>query len=102
MAKKFYVGNLPYRLTDEELKEVFAVCGEVISAYVIRDKFNHRSKGFGFVEMADGVENVIETLNGKDMDGRAITVSEARERTERPAPAPSQSYDNNDNYSNNQ
>lgn len=100
MAKKFYIGNLPYRLTDEELKEIFTPCGEVISAYIIRDKFDHRSKGFGFVEMADGVENVIETLNGKEIDGRAITVSEARERTE--SSAPRQSFENNDNYSNNQ
>lgn len=80
MAKKLFVGNLPYTATGDELKNHFSAAGEVASATVITDKFSGRSKGFGFVEMADdaAATKAIEMFNGKDMDGRALTVNEAR------------------------
>lgn len=80
MGKKLYFGNLSYDTTDEKLKEACAQFGTVESASVIVDKFSGRSKGFGFVEMAndDEAQKVIENLNGKDMDGRQIKVNEAR------------------------
>lgn len=86
MAKKLFVGNLPYSTTDADLKNMFAAAGTVESAVVIMDKMTGRSKGFGFVEMSSDEEatNAINSLNGKDMDGRAITVNEARPMTERP------------------
>ena len=80
MAKKLYVGSLPYKTTDSELSELFSQAGTVTSASVISDKFSGRSKGFGFVEMASDEEaaKAIEMLNGHEMDGRAIVVNEAR------------------------
>lgn len=80
MSKKLYVGNLPYSVTDEQLQELVAPFGEVVSAKVISDKFSGQSKGFGFVEMAndDEAEKAIEALNGKDMGGRGLKVNEAR------------------------
>jgi len=86
MAKKLFVGNLPYTATDAELKDMFAAAGTVESATVIMDKMTGRSKGFGFVEMSNDEEaaRAIESLNGKDMGGRAMTVNEARPMTERP------------------
>jgi len=80
MGKKLYFGNLSYDTTDEKLKEACASFGTVESASVIVDKFSGRSKGFGFVEMANDDEalKVIENLNGKDLDGRQIKVNEAR------------------------
>jgi len=80
MAKKLYVGGLPYSTTDAELADAFAQAGTVQSAVIIMDKMSGRSKGFGFVEMASDEEaqTAIETLNGKDLGGRNITVSEAR------------------------
>lgn len=80
MALKLYVGNLPYSTTDEQLKEMFAGEGEVISAQVIMDRMSGRSKGFGFVEMADdaAAKAAIEKLNGKDNGGRNLVVNEAR------------------------
>ena len=88
MAKRLYVGNLSYSTTDEILKELFAQAGAVESATVITDKFSGRSKGFGFIEMSSDEEadKAIEMLNGKDLDGRNLNVSEARPmapRTER-------------------
>ncbi|MGH7860327.1 MAG: RNA recognition motif domain-containing protein [Candidatus Binatia bacterium] len=79
---RIYVGNLPYQLTDEELREVFAQHGQVDSATVIRDKFSGQSKGFGFVEMAsrEEAEAAIATLNGSDLQGRRMNVNEARPR----------------------
>ena len=80
MAKKLYVGGLPYSTTDDALKEAFAQAGTVESATIIMDKMTGRSKGFGFVEMSSDEEAqaAIEMLNGKDFGGRNLTVNEAR------------------------
>lgn len=84
MAKRLYVGNLPYSTNESELKDMFAAAGTVSSATVITDKFSGRSKGFGFVEMSSDAEAdaAIEKLNGLDMGGRKLTVNEARPREE--------------------
>ncbi len=86
MAKKLYVGGLPYATTDAELKDAFSQAGSVESAVVIMDKMSGRSKGFGFVEMAtdDEAQAAIDQFNGKDFGGRTITVNEARPMEERP------------------
>ena len=80
MAKKLYVGGLPYSTTDEALKDAFAQVGTVESATIIVDKMSGRSKGFGFVEMSSDEEALagIEMWNGKEFEGRTITVNEAR------------------------
>ena len=80
MGKKLYVGNLPYSMNDQKLNEVFSAYGEVVSAKVITDYESGRSKGFGFVEMAnDGDANTaIQQLDGKELDGRNVRVNEAR------------------------
>jgi RNA recognition motif-containing protein len=84
MAKRLYVGNLPYSITDEELRGMFEAHGAVTSAQVIMDRDTGRSKGFGFVEMANDSEAqaAIDALNGKPHGGRPLTVNEARPRTE--------------------
>lgn len=81
-----YVGNLNYRLSEDELRQAFEEYGEVTSAKIITDKLTGRSKGFGFVEMADDAEGktAISNLNDTDLKGRNIRVNEARERTENP------------------
>ena len=86
MAKKLYVGGLPYSTTDAELKDAFSQAGSVTSAVVIMDKMTGRSKGFGFVEMSSDVEatKAIDMFNGKDFGGRSITVNEARPMEDRP------------------
>jgi len=86
MAKRLYVGNLSFDTTDEGMREAFAQAGEVTSATVMKDKMTGRSRGFGFVEMAtdEGANGAIEMWNGKELDGRALTVNEARPMTERP------------------
>lgn len=78
--KKLYVGNLPYSTNDATLREMFEKAGTVNSAQIIMDRMTGRSKGFGFVEMADDgeAEKAIETFNGKEVEGRALTVNEAR------------------------
>ena len=80
MSKKLYVGNLPYSVDDAQLEAMATSFGEVVSAKVIQDKFNGRSKGFGFIEMANDEEalKAIEELNEKEIDGRNIKVNEAR------------------------
>jgi len=85
MAKKLYVGSLPYETTDDQLKELFGQAGKVESANVITDKFSGRSKGFGFVEMSsdEEAEKAIKTLNGHQMGERTIVVNEARPMRER-------------------
>lgn len=85
MGKKLYIGNLPYSVTEADLNEMFAAVGEVASVAVITDRVTGRAKGFAFVEMAsDELANAaIAQLNGKTIGERAITVAEARERTER-------------------
>lgn len=86
MAKKLYVGGLPYATTDTELKEAFSQHGTVTSAVIIMDKMSGRSKGFGFVEMSSDEEaqKAIEAMNGKDFGGRSLTVNEARPMEDRP------------------
>ena len=83
MSSKIYVGGLPYATTDAQLQEIFSAHGQVESARVITDKFTGRSRGFGFVEMdsADAAQKAIEALNGKDVDGRQLTVNLAKERS---------------------
>lgn len=85
MGKKLYVGNLSYNVTSQALEELFAQFGQVRSAEVIQDRDTGRSKGFGFVEMADdnAAQEAIRALNEKEHDGRPLTVNEARPRTER-------------------
>ena len=80
-----YVGNLSYRMSDGELREVFSEFGEVSSARIINDRETGRSKGFGFVEMPDdnAANAAIEALNGKEVSGRNIRVNEARPREPR-------------------
>ena len=86
MAKKLYVGGLPYSATEDALKEMFGQAGTVESATIIMDKMSGRSKGFGFVEMSSEEEAAkgIELWNGKEMEGRTLTVAEARPMEERP------------------
>lgn len=81
-----YVANIPFKASDDELKELFLEYGEVISAKIIFDKLTKRSRGFGFVEMGndDEARQAMEALNGKDFMGKKLVVNEARPRTERP------------------
>jgi RNA recognition motif-containing protein len=84
MGKRLYVGNLSYSTTEADLRDAFAATGhDVAEAKIVLDRDTGRPRGFAFVEMATdaGALNAIETLNGKDLQGRAIAVSEARERT---------------------
>ena len=83
MAKKLYVGNLTYDTTEDNLVELFSEYGEVLSAQIIIDRDTNRSKGFGFVEMADGADEAANALNGQDFKGRNLTVNEARPREDR-------------------
>jgi cold-inducible RNA-binding protein len=79
MSKKVYVGNLPFRITEEELAELFAQVGHVESVSIIIDRETGRSKGFGFVSMgADDADKAIEQFNGYPLEGRPLTVNEAR------------------------
>ena len=75
-----YVGNISWGLTDQDLENVFAEHGTVTSAKIITDKMTGRSRGFGFVEMSDGAEAAIESLNGTEVDGRELVVNESRPR----------------------
>src|SRR5579862_2368133 len=86
MAKKLYVGGLPYSTTQEELQDAFSKAGAVSSVSIIMDKMTGRSRGFGFVEMEnDGdAEKAIDMWNGKDFDGRKLTVNEAKPMEARP------------------
>ncbi len=86
MATKLFVGSLAWATTDDSLKDFFAAVGTVVSATVIMDRETNRSKGFGFVEMSSEEEAkaAVDQLNGKELDGRAVVVSEARPREERP------------------
>ena len=85
MSSKIYVGGLPYATTDQQLQEIFSAHGNVESARVITDKFTGRSRGFGFVEMSSSEEaqRAIQALNGTDLDGRNLTVNEARPQERR-------------------
>jgi RNA recognition motif-containing protein len=86
MASKLFIGSLAWATNDDSLRDFFATVGTVVSASVIIDRETNRSKGFGFVEMSsdDEAKAAVDQLNGKDLDGRAIVVSEARPREERP------------------
>jgi RNA recognition motif-containing protein len=85
MSKNLYVGGLPYSISDRQLEELFSAHGTVESARVITDRMTGRSRGFGFVEMSSETEAeaAIEKLNGTDLEGRSLTVNEARPRQER-------------------
>lgn len=87
MSTKLFVGSLSYSVNDDQLKDAFAEAGTVVSAKVIIDRESGRSKGFGFVEMSSDEEAkaAIDMLNGKEIDGRAVAVSEARPREDRPS-----------------
>jgi RNA recognition motif-containing protein len=86
MATKLFVGSLAWTTNDDSLRDFFAASGTVVSATVIVDRETNRSKGFGFVEMSsdDEAKAAVDQLNGKELDGRAIAVSEARPREDRP------------------
>ena len=85
MGKKLHIGNLDYQTTSEDLVQLFAGAGQVVEAQVIADRETKRSRGFGFVEMADdeSAQKAISLYNGHVLSGRAIQVSEARAREER-------------------
>ena len=86
MSRKIYVGNLPWSTASADLEAMFAPQGAVRSAEVISDRETGRSRGFGFVEMEtdEGLQAAITALNGQEINGRPLTVNEARERTPRP------------------
>lgn len=85
MANRLYVGNLPYNLSEEQLKAAFAPHGDVVMASVVMDRATGRSRGFGFVEMAtpDAAAKATQAMNGALLEGRPLTVNEARERAPR-------------------
>ena len=80
MSTRLYVGRIPYRTTEEAMRDAFAQAGEVTSVKIIIDRMTGRSRGFGFVEMAtpEAAAKAIELWNGKDFEGRTLTVNEAR------------------------
>jgi cold-inducible RNA-binding protein len=90
MGRKLFVGNLSFETTDDDLKEAFSKAGACEMAAVIKDRLTGRSRGFGFVEMGsdEDAQRAVAELNGKDVRGRNISVSEARERTESRGPRP--------------
>jgi len=87
MGKKLFVGGLPWAMTNEDLGKLFVDAGTVESATIITDKMSGKSKGFGFVEMSteDEAQAAVSSMNGTEIEGRSITVSEARPMTDRPA-----------------
>ncbi len=84
MSKKLYVGNLAFATTNEDLQQAFGQFGTVVSAQVMMDRETGRSRGFGFVEMADGGDQAVASMNGAQFMGRTLTVNEARPREDRP------------------
>jgi RNA recognition motif-containing protein len=84
MSKNLYVGNLPFSTTAADLETAFGQYGTVTRAQVMTDRETGRSRGFGFVEMADGADDAIAKMNGVEFQGRTLTVNEARPREERP------------------
>ncbi len=84
MSTRIYVGNLPFSATEDEVRELFSEFGTVDGVNLITDRDTGRPRGFGFAEMSDGANEAIQALNGKDMDGRSLNISEARPRQERP------------------
>jgi len=83
MNKRIYVGNLPFSSTEVSLRDLFAEHGDVVGATIVTDRETGRSRGFGFVEMSTGGEEAISVLNGRSVDGRSLTVNEARPRNNR-------------------
>ena len=85
--KNIYVGNLSFQTTEQDLEAAFAAYGQVERAQLVKDRDTGKSRGFGFVEMADdaGADRAIEALNGAQLDGRSLTVNEARPREARPS-----------------
>ena len=86
MAKKLYVGNLSFSVTDEELQQAFATFGNIASARVVMDRMTGRSKGFGFVELEDdrAADDAISKMDGQTIGGRPVRVSEAKPQEDRP------------------
>ncbi|OFZ30550.1 MAG: RNA-binding protein [Bdellovibrionales bacterium RIFCSPHIGHO2_01_FULL_40_29] len=86
MAKKLYVGNLAFSVTDEELQQAFASFGNIASARVVMDRMTGRSKGFGFVELEDdgAADDAISKMDGQTIGGRPVRVSEAKPQEDRP------------------
>lgn len=85
MSKNLYVGNLSFTTTADDLREAFSAHGNVTSAQIISDRETGRSRGFGFVEMSEGADQAVASMNGAELQGRTLTVNEARPRAERPA-----------------
>ncbi len=84
MTKRLYIGNLPFSATEDEIRELFETHGSIESINVITDQVTGRPRGFAFLEMDDGAaQKAIDALNGHDMGGRPLRVSEARERSDR-------------------
>ncbi len=83
MSKNLYVGNLAFQTTADDLREAFSPYGTVDSAQVVGDRDTGRSRGFGFIEMSDGAEQAIAALNGAQLQGRTLTVNEAKPRESR-------------------
>src|SRR5881394_699753 len=86
MSTKLFVGNLSFNATENQLQDMFAAHGTVVEVDVIMDKFTGRPRGFAFVTMEtkEGADAAVQALNGKDLDGRALTVNEAKPREDRP------------------
>jgi len=86
MSIKLFVGNLSFNATQEQLQDLFAAHGTVVEVDVIKDKFSGRPRGFAFVSMEtkEAADAAVQALNGKEIDGRALTVNEARPREDRP------------------
>jgi RNA recognition motif-containing protein len=84
MGKKLYVGNLPFAATGDDLSTLFGEYGTVTDAQVVMDRETGRSRGFAFVEMSDGADQAIASLNGAQFKDRTLTVNEARPREDRP------------------
>ena len=90
MATKLYVGNLPFKVREEDLQSLFQQAGTVESVNIIRDKISGQSRGFGFIEMAsaEDAQKAIEMFNGHSMENREIIVNEARPQAPRPSRGP--------------
>ena len=86
MSARLFVGNLPFNTTQDQLQELFASHGQVVEVDVVKDKFTGRSRGFAFVTMEskEAADKAAQALNGKDLEGRPLTVNEARPREEHP------------------
>jgi len=82
MAKKLYVGNLDYTVTEQDLETLFSAYGEILSTIIVKDRYSGRAKGFGFVEFANNedAQKAKQALNGQDLKGRALKVDDAREQ----------------------